>query len=117
MKGTQPITIQKVIDEVTVNNSNTTSKAIDLNHLAANGYFSVQVILTATGAPAIDVEYMLSHDGSTFYTSSSKIATGMAKADSGKIFSFEPELARWLKIKVTETNSADGTVTVYLATS
>ena len=106
----------KVIDGATVNNSSTSSKAIDLNYLASGGYFSVQVILTATGAPAIDVEYMLSHDGSTFYTSSTKIASGMAKADSGKIFSFQPELARWLKIKVTETASAEGTVTVYLAT-
>lgn len=93
-----------------------TSDAIDLRHSAPNGMFSVYVELTGDGT--CKLEYLLSWDGTTYITptGASDIVTahtvGSGPGSDGKdSYSFQPKVAPFMKIKATETGSAD-TVTL-----
>ncbi len=108
-----------VFDNVTVAaDSSEISAQIELGTKYPVGYFSFQVEVTGDGTCAF--EYLLSCDGENFLTpnGASAIATGITKtsgADTTKpgkdIFSFDPTIAKHLKIKATETGTSD-TVTV-----
>ena len=103
-------------------NTSSTSDAVDLKARKINGYFSVQVAISGDGTAK--VEYLLSNDGVTYLepTSASDITSGHTKtsgpgSDGNDLFSFDPEPARYIKIKVTETgnvNSITATVTLMM---
>lgn len=90
------------------------SVAIDLNNFKPAGFFSIQVTLTGSGTGKF--EYELSNDGVTYLTPSSAVDIVTAHTVGNDIYSFSPELARYMKIKITETGGADPiVVTVVLA--
>ena len=98
-----------------------TSAAVDLGAIKPNGYFSLQVTLSGSGTGK--GEYLLSNDGITYLEPSSAsdiftglTATGGPGSDGADIYSFSPEIARYLKIKITETGGSSSiTVTTTLA--
>lgn len=102
-------------------NASQPGEAIDLQRFAQNGFFSVQYLITGDGTAKI--EYNLSNDGATFIepSSATDIGSSLTKTtgpgSNGKdILSFSPELARWMKLKVTETGGAQAVVvTLWLA--
>ena len=118
----------KKIRTITVFNAETiaaggtsSSAAIDLDNLNAAGFFSLQVTLTGLGTAKI--EYLLSNDGTNYLEPSSAadivlahtVASGPA-GDGKDIYSFSSEIAKNLKIKITETGAANTiTVTATLA--
>lgn len=116
-----PITVKAVhsANAITLN-TNESSARIDLNGRAQAGTFSIQVLVTGDGTAKF--EYLLSNDGTNFVepTSGADIATAFTKtsgpgSDGRDIFTFQPEPARWMKIRVTETGAANAiTVTVFL---
>jgi hypothetical protein len=116
------ITTFKTHDGVTIALSgSSTSSEINLSSYRPNGYFSIQVALTGDGTAKF--EYLLSNDGTNYLepSSASDIGTGLTKtggpgSDGKEIYSFSPELAKHMKIKVTETGGANSiTVTVTLS--
>ena len=121
--GMGEINTKLLISAETISASaNTSSEAIDLTRRAANGIFSIQVLIEGDGTAKF--EYLLSIDGVNFLepSSASDIATGLVDdggpgGDGRNIYSFSPEPARWLKIKVTETGTSNTiTATVWLLT-
>lgn len=90
----------------------TTVPGINLRREADDGIFSICLVSTGTGV--IKVEYLLSHDGSTFLepASADDIITGFT-ATSG-IYSFQPEIAPYMRLKVTEDNTGEAVVTLIL---
>lgn len=112
-------TVFQIFDGETVTAGSTaTSDAIDIS--GAVGYFSIQVAVTGSGTASF--EYLLSLDGADFFepSSASDIATGVTVtsgpgSDGKEIYSFSPELAKYLKIKITETGTSDSvTADVFL---
>jgi len=101
-------------DGVTITASGSdTSGPFDLKRRA--GYFSLQIEISGTGTAKI--EYLLSNNGTDYIepATATDIATGVTAANDNEIYSFSPELARYLKIKVTETGGANSvTVTTTL---
>lgn len=101
---------------VTIDASGSSSSdAIDLQRRGIDGYFSVQVNISGSGTAK--VEYLLSNDGVTYIepTSASDITSGFTAtsgpgSDGNGFFSFQPEPARYMKIKVTETGTASSIV-------
>ncbi len=98
----------------------TTEPGINLRREADDGIFSIQLIVT--GAGTVKVEYLLSHDGVNFLepSSATDIITGFTvgsgpNADGKDIYSFEPELAPYMRLKVTEANVGSVVVTLILA--
>jgi hypothetical protein len=85
-------------------NGSATSVAIDLGTCRNAGRFSVQYIMTATGAPTIQLDFLASNDGIN-YVAGTAIATGQAKGTSLPL-AFTPPLCRFMKIKATEENVA-----------
>ena len=106
---------QFMVDEVIVAGG-TKLYTVDMKRFDYNGFFSIQLIMTGDGV--LDGEYLLSHNGVNFVTPSgvpdSPIFTGFTAGID--MFSFEPILARYLQILLTETGTADPvTVTASLA--
>ena len=97
------------------------SSAIDLARFQSLGSFSLQVAVSGTGTAKF--EYLVSNDGVNYLepTGASDIATGITAtsgpgADGRDIYYFEPKMARYLKLRVTETGGANAVVvTAYLA--
>lgn len=111
-----------IFDTVTITaGSDSTCDAIDLNRFRPEGYFSLQVTLTGSGTGKI--EYLLSNNGRDYLKPSEAedIVTAHSSAsgpgtDGKDIYIFEPEIARFMKIKVTETGgSASIIVTITIA--
>lgn len=90
----------------------TTVPGIDLREVAIDGIFSIYLV--SVGSGVIKVEYLESHEGSTYLepASADDIVTGFT-ATSG-IYSFEPELAPYMRLKVTEDNTGGAVVTLIL---
>jgi hypothetical protein len=111
MSITNTINVNKVIDNQTIAaNGSYTSYAIDLNNLKPNGYYSLQVAVTGSGA--CKFEYLASNDGFLFAepAGATDIGSGIT-ATTIIIASFTPIPCAYLKIKCTETGGAN-TVTV-----
>lgn len=83
---------------------NITSNAVNLNRfkLPVSGFFSVEVV-HAGAASVLTVEYLVSFDGTNFLTPSEASEIKTAKAVGRDIYSFEPVLAPYMQIKLTET--------------
>lgn len=92
------------------------SVALDLVKYAQEGFFSVQISLTGNGVAKL--EYELSNDGISFITQTAEAdvivsgftATSGPGLDGKDIISFEPEVAKEMIIKCTETGGADSVV-------
>jgi len=92
--------------------TNFTSSAIDLNVYKPHGYFSYQMTLTGTGT--VKVEYQVSNNGTDYMepaSASDVVAAGFGASsgpgsDGKTIVSFQPVIARHMKIKVTATGTA-----------
>lgn len=119
-KRAETLMVQKIFNAVTVVASGTgtyPTTGIDLTKIPdLQGFFSLYVEVSGDGTA--NIEYLLSHDNVTYHEPSSgaNIATSVVKtsgpgSDGKETYSFEPELARYLKVKVTETGGAN-TVTV-----
>jgi len=93
-------------DTTTLGVSSTlTSDAIDLNDYRPNGYFSLQYTFTS-GAGTATFEYLLSNDGSTFTEPSTASDIGSGLAAGSDHLQFNPEPARYMKIKVTGSSDS-----------
>lgn len=98
-----------------------TSPAVDLARFNTEGFFSLQFNLTGSGTAK--VEFIISNNDVDYIepTGASDILSAFTSASgpgaNGKdIFSFSPPLARFLKLRVTETGGANGvTVNGWLA--
>lgn len=108
-----PITVQKLFIGTSIAASGSlTSAIVDLRNAAANGLFSVYFVITGDGTAKI--EYLLcSTEEGTFIepSTASDIATGQTKtsgpgSDGKSLVAFEPELAPFLRIKITETGAS-----------
>ena len=122
LAGNNTIESHKVFNAVTVAASGTSLwSGIDLNQVRPDGYFSLQVAVSGDGTAKF--EYLISNDNSNYLepSSAADIAAGITKtsgpgSDGKDIYSFNPEMARYLKIKITETGGANSvTITAWLA--
>lgn len=114
MHNYRPITTRKIFDEEALLASGTaTSVAIDLREITGNGFFSLEYLFTSTGDATIKFEYLISsEEEGTYHNVGSDI--GATLAEGGGFLSFDPELAPFLKIKVTEDGAADPAVVTAL---
>ena len=111
MSITNTINDNKVINgEVIQASGSFTSKAIELNNLKPNGYFSLQVAVTGSGTAKF--EFLCSNNGEVFVApeSSAPIIQDVTTT-TGRLVSFSPPPCGWIKIKCSETGSSN-TVTV-----
>ena len=126
MRGARPISVRRLFFEETItkNTSEDSRDIIDLNHLAQNGNFSIQIYVETDGI--IKVQYSLCCEkvpvNFLVPADATDICSGF-EDDSGPggdgraIYSFQPELARWMKIKVSETGTSNnGKITLDLCT-
>lgn len=110
MRGSRNISIVTTHEDVDIaKNGNSLSEAIDLTTKAQDGIFSLQVeIESGSDSTSTTFTYQLSNDGVNFVTpgTASDIATAVdVSSGLDEIYTFEPELAKWMKIKVTENNT------------
>ena len=116
MAGEAKINVKKVIDAQTVTASSSyTSAVIPLDGFVRAGEYSLQISVTGDGT--CKFEYLLSVNDQDYIepASGSDIASGITKtsgpgSDGKEIYSFATELARFMKIKVTETGTSDSVV-------
>lgn len=107
MSGQRPISTITTQDNVGIaQNGSDTSKAIDLTTKAADGVFSLQVVIgAASTSTSVTITYLLSNNGTSFVAGASAIATTVdVSSGLDALYSFEPKLAKWIKIVVTENN-------------
>lgn len=116
------ITVVSVFGGTSIAKSaNSSSTAVDLAAIKPEGHFSLQIALSGSGTAK--GEYTISNDGNTYIEPSSATdiftgltATGGPGSDGKNIYPFHPELARYIKIKITETGGSSSiTVTATLA--
>ena len=123
-KGQRVITNIQIFNAKTITkNTSVYSMIVDLRSIAAEGFFSLQYEITGSGV--VTLEYQLcNQDSATDFLEpssatnigSSLSATTGPGADGLDILPFSPELARFLKIKATETGTAaDAVITAWLA--
>ncbi len=113
---TFPITTRKLFDaEALAHDGIKTSGAIDLREIGQNRKFSVEYTTTGTGTTKI--EYLVcSTLGGTYIAAGTDIgATLAAGHDILPFASGEPQLAPFLKIRITEDGGVNAVaVTLYL---
>lgn len=107
MPNTQIIPLQENVAIPQNNYSN--SNKNDISNKAQSGMFSIQVIVSDISAStSITITYLLSLNGVNFVTPSNANAIATAiDVSSGlnQIYTFEPEICKWLQIRVTENNT------------
>lgn len=118
MRGEAQIFTKRLLSAESIAASgNATTEVIDLNGIVFNGAFSVQYLITGDGTAKI--EYLLSNEAAATNMIEPSTATDVGSAltkttgpgsDGKDILPFEPECARWLQLKVTETGGANGVV-------
>lgn len=108
----KPMHIDEIFKQKALLATETAEYIVDLNRLNAEGYFSLQVVWNS-GAGVIKAEYNLSNDGVNYIepTDAEDIFTGFTEAQGPgnsdtDIFTFTPDLARFIKIVITETGEA-----------
>jgi len=91
-----------------------TSIAIDLNAYSPDGHFSLYVV--STGSGSIDITYTLSPDDNfaAYATPSSAVNIATAHTVGTDIYSFSPEMMRFMKIVFTEDGTNTAVVTAWL---
>jgi len=123
---------QKPITGTLTAGATTTTGAINLSSLGADGYFSIQVLLTGdgtlkieymisnvtneTGGPPLDAQFLTPTGASDIITAHTK--TSGPGSDGLDLYQFpgtgEPIFGKWLKLKLTETGGANTvTYTIY----
>ena len=113
-KGLRPITTYNVFNGIKAvsKNGTATSEAIDLREVAQNGLFTLQYTTTAG---SITITYTVcSVKGGTYFTPTGGGAVGGPYTVGSGGVAFEPEMYPFIKIVVTENNSAATNVTLYL---
>lgn len=110
-KGLRPITCYHLFSTETVTkNTNESSVAVDLTQIAQDGIFSVLYTITGSGTAKIEYTVCATKDGTFIEPSgASDIASGLTSSSGTSgvdLVSFEPELAPFMKIKLTETGTA-----------
>lgn len=116
MSAYKDIYVTKVFTAESLSAAGTaTSSAIDLGNNAQNGNFSLQYSKTGNGV--VKVEYLLSNDGVTYAEPSTAvdIVAAIAAGAQSDLISFEPEPARWMKIKITEDGTDTAVFTGWVA--
>jgi len=111
MLGQRPITTMKLFDAEALDASGTaSSEPVDLREIAQNRNFSVEYTTTGTGTTLI--EYLVcSTLGGTYRDVGTDIgATLAAGHDILPFASGEPQLAPFIKIRITEDGDANAVV-------
>ena len=113
--STNNIAVNKCFSANTIAASGSLTTIIfDLNNFKPNGFYSLQVTVTRSGA--CKFEYLCSNDGENFVepVGASDISSGVT-AVSSAIISFSPVPCAYLRIKCTETGGANSvTVSAWL---
>lgn len=105
MYGQRPITTLRLWSAKTISkNAAATSGAIDLRQIAQNGPFSLHYILAGTGTVKITYSVCSTVDGTYLTPSTANDITASAVGAGSDFLSFQPELAPFMKIVVTEQN-------------
>jgi len=118
---TNDIYVRKTHTLQTIDASGTVdSIAYDIGAMAIMGSFSLQLNVSGAGA-SVDAFCLQSNDGTNFV-----VGNGVANICSNypgvtdedhELFGFTPLGARWMKIRLTETQAAAGSVEAHLAFS
>lgn len=105
MQNQRPITTMQLFDTVAIaKNANTSSVAIDLRSIAADGIFSVHSIMAGTGTLKLEYRLSSTEDGTYVEPSGASDIIAAQAAGTTGFYDFDPELAPWIKIKATENN-------------
>lgn len=113
------IVVKKIFDEQTVAASSTADSATyDLGGNTWNRTYALQIYCSGAGA-SVTATCMQSNDGVNYIVPSGVSAIcsdypGAADSDYA-IYSFTPVTARFMKIRLTETQDAEATVTAWLS--
>jgi hypothetical protein len=104
------ISVINILNDVALVKQAAAYGTIDLSRFDTEGFFSAQIELAGTGA--VDVVASLSNNGTDFITPSGMAnlfstfnATSGEGSDGKSIVSFDPLLARYLRITATEDNT------------
>jgi hypothetical protein len=113
MKGDKPITIKDThLSQDIAQNASATSDPVDLELIAADGIFSLEVVIGASStSTSVTITCEMSNNGTSFKVpeGDSNVATTVdVSSGIDKIYNFEPTLGRFMRIVVTENNT--GTV-------
>jgi hypothetical protein len=104
------ISVINILNDVAILKNAAAFGTIDLSRFDTEGFFSAQIELAGTGA--VDVVASLSNNGTDFITPSGMAnlfstfnASSGEGSDGKSIVSFDPLLARYLRITATEDNT------------
>lgn len=110
--GSRNISIRATHQDVDIaknaySEGNTMHRDIDLSTIAQNGIFSLQVeIESGSDSTSVTITYYTSNDGVNWVAGASAIVTAVdVSSGLDAIYSFEPKLTKWLRIRVTENNT------------
>jgi hypothetical protein len=115
------ISVLKVFDQEAITQNTAETKIVDLSRYNCEGFFSMQIAVV--GAGTVTVTYSLSNDGTNYITPSGTSAlfttfgaTSGESSDGKSLVSFDPPLAKYIKIIATENNAgAITTLDLHLA--
>lgn len=114
MNNLRPITTIKVFDaEALLLSGTATSEAIVLGEIAQEYNFSLEYIITGSGTITILYLVCSTIDG-TYIDAGTDLLTAGTGESLIPFTSGEPELAPFMKIRITETGTDTAGVTVYL---
>jgi hypothetical protein len=104
MLGQSPITVIRLFSAAAIaKNGNTTSALVDLRQISQLNRFSV--FYTVAGTGTVKMEYLVGPEKTgTYFTGATPIVSAAASGGASDLKAFVPELAPWLKIKLTENN-------------
>ena len=106
MANPNNVNIVQIWDTETIALSGTdTTQSFNLAQYHLNGFFSVMVVMTGSGT--LKLEYELSHDRTTFVTPTSASDIVSAHTTGNDMYSFDPMVSGWIRIKATETGGAN----------
>lgn len=116
MNGLRPITTMKLFDaEALLASGTADSVAIDLRQIAQNYNFSAEYTTTGTGTTKIEYLLCSTIDGTYINAGTDIGATLAAGHDILPFASGEPELAPFMKIRITEDGGVNAVaVTLHL---
>jgi len=116
MLGQRPIITMKLFDaEILLKTVTVSSEPIDLREIAQNRNFSVEYTITGTGTVLIEYLVCSTIDGTYRDVGTDIGATLAAGHDILPFASGEPQLAPFMKIRITEDGTAQtAVVTLYL---
>ena len=112
-RNVNPITTYKLFTGTSIAASGSlTSVIVDLRNAAPNGLFSVYLIMAGSGTAKVEYLLCMTEEGTFLEPStasdiaSSQTATSGPGSDGKTLISFEPELAPFMRIRITETGAS-----------